>query len=117
MTIQTIAKELVSLCKEGKYQEAHEKLYHPNAYSEEPMGDQRRVEGMEAISAKGEWWANTFETHGVTVSEPIIADDFFSVIIDIDVTNKESGVRNRSSEVAVYEVTDGKIVGERFFFR
>ncbi|MFK7971268.1 MAG: SnoaL-like domain-containing protein [Bacteroidia bacterium] len=116
MSIQAIADELVRLCRTGNYKEVQQKLYAPNAYSEEPFGEPARVDGIEAINEKADWWEQNMEYHGGSVSDPIVADDYFSVIFDVDVTNKLSGVRSRSSEVAVYEVQDGKIISERFFY-
>ena len=116
MSIKEIAGELVRLCRTGNYQEVHEKFYHENATSEEPQGEPAKVEGMEAIRAKGEWWANAFEYHGGSVSDPIVADNYFSVIFEMDVTNKETGKRVKDAELAVYKVEDGKIVSEQFFY-
>lgn len=117
MTTKEIAHELAALCNQGKYGEVYEKFYHPDAYSEEPMGDMRRVEGMEAFYKKGEWWRNTFEVHDGRVGEAIVADDYFALTFYMDITNKETGVRTQSTEIAVYEMKDGKIAGERFFYK
>ncbi|MEL6810481.1 MAG: nuclear transport factor 2 family protein, partial [Bacteroidota bacterium] len=73
-------------------------------------------EGMEAVAKKGEWWEETFEVHSSHASEPTVADNWFSVRFDMDTTHKPSGHRSKSSEIAVYQVQDGKIVKEQFFY-
>jgi hypothetical protein len=116
MSIQAMAEELVALCREGKYHEVYDKFFHPNAYSEEPVGDNPRVEGVEAILKKGEWWSENFDVHGGSVSDPQVADNYFTVAFSMDVTNKQTGERTQDTEIALYEVKDGKIAGERFFY-
>jgi len=56
------------------------------------------------------------EVHSVSVSEPIIAADHFAISIKMDISYK-NGHRAIMDEIAVYEVNDGKIVSEQFFFK
>ena len=55
------------------------------------------------------------EFQGTTVSEPIIADDYFAVTYTMDITYK-GAPRMTETELAVYKVADGKIVREEFFY-
>jgi len=55
------------------------------------------------------------EVHGGWVSEPIVAGNYISVAMGMDVTMKGQG-RMNMDEIAVYEVKDGKIVKEQFFY-
>jgi len=55
------------------------------------------------------------EFHSITVSEPIVADDYFAVTYMMDITYK-GAPRNTETELAVYKVADGKIVREEFFY-
>ncbi len=48
-------------------------------------------------------------------SEPVVGGNHFSVAMGMDVTMK-GGERMQMDEIAVYEVKDGKIVKEQFFF-
>lgn len=117
METKEIAQKLVSWCKQGDYTRCYENLYSPNIVSLEPEWvENPRVEGMVAIEKKGEWWENNFEVHGMEVSKPIIAENWFSVCFEMDTTHKASGERSKSSEIAVYQVKDGKIVQEQFFY-
>jgi hypothetical protein len=53
--------------------------------------------------------------HNASVSDPLIAGDFFTVAMSFDVTFKKSG-RTQMEEIALYEVKDGKIVMDHFFY-
>jgi ketosteroid isomerase-like protein len=117
METKEIAEKLVAWCNKGDYDSCYQKLYSPNIVSLEPeWAEHHRAEGMEAVGKKGEWWENTFEVHSTEVSEPTVADNWFSVRFEMDTTHKPSGHRSKSSELAVYQVKDGKIVQEQFFY-
>lgn len=76
----------------------------------------KEVKGIEAIREKGRQWNEMVqETHGLTISEPIVAGNFISVGLNMDVTMKD-GTRNPMDEIIVYEVKDGKIQSEQFFY-
>jgi ketosteroid isomerase-like protein len=117
MKTQEIANNLVEWCNKGDYAKCYQELYSPDIVSLEPSwAEHSRSEGMEAVGKKGEWWENTFDVHSTTVSEPTVAENWFSVRFDMDTTHKPSGQRSKSSEIAVYQVKDGKIVQEQFFY-
>ena len=55
--------------------------------------------------------------HSVSAEGPFLfGDDQFSLVFDMDVTNKETGERMRAKEVGIYTVKDGKIAREEFFY-
>ncbi|WP_299675132.1 nuclear transport factor 2 family protein [uncultured Dokdonia sp.] len=117
METKEIAEKLVNWCNQGDYASCYQNLYSPNIVSIEPKGAQmEEVQGMEAVAQKGQWWEETFEVHSSKVSEPTVADNWFSVRFEMDTTHRPSGQRSQSSEIAVYEVQDGKIVKEQFFY-
>ena len=58
---------------------------------------------------------NVVEFHGGEISEPLIADNHFTAKMSFDVTFKDRG-RQQMEEVCVFEVNDGKIVNEQFFY-
>ena len=117
--IAKVAQRLVELCREGKYEQAQEELYAADAVSIEGDGQPGTpgyVSGLDAIRAKGKQWAdNLVEIHGGSVSEPVIADGWFSVAMGLDATYKDMG-RVAMKEICVYQVRDGKIVREQFFY-
>lgn len=117
MTTTEVANRLVSLCRENKNLQAVEELYSPNILSLEPEGTpNEKAEGIEAVRAKTEgFFASVKEAHGGSVSDPIVAGDFFTVQMDMDITFHEIG-RIQMNELCVYQVAEGKIVKEQFFY-
>ncbi|MEQ9425873.1 MAG: nuclear transport factor 2 family protein [Cyclobacteriaceae bacterium] len=118
MTTQEVANKLVAYCRKGEYAEAQQDLYADNCWSIEPEGTQgfQTVQGMDAIKQKMEQWAQMVEEiHGAEVSDPIVAGNHFAVTMKNDVTFKGQG-RMTIEEISVYEVTNGKITKEQFFF-
>ncbi len=118
MTTQEVADKLVQLCREGKNDQAIEELYADNVVSREPKGsDMELTEGKIAVKNKTlQWEESVQEIHSATLSDPIVAEHHFSLVMDIDATYKEHG-RMKMSEICVYEVKDGKIIADEFFYR
>ncbi len=118
MSIQEIANRFHQLSQEGKFDQIQNELYAPNAVSIEPPQAQglQSVEGLDAIRKKGEHWNSMVqEMHGAYSHAPVVAGNHFSVAMGMDVTMKGAG-RTKVDEIAVYEVKDGKITKEQFFF-
>ena len=122
MTTEEIGRRLVALCQEGKNLEALDTLYARDAETIEAMstGDMpARMQGVDAIRKKGEWWFANHEIHGGSSKGPFPNGDRFAVIFDFDVTPKigpMAGKRIQMEEVGLYTVRDGKIVKEEFFY-
>ncbi|MBS9461231.1 nuclear transport factor 2 family protein [Flagellimonas sp. 389] len=116
MTTQEVADKLVSLCREGKYDEAYG-LYTKDAVSLEMPGvPNEKTEGLDNILKGFEQWAsNIEETHGGTVGDPVVMGNHFSVPMSSDVTFKGMG-RCKMEELCVYEVENGKIKKVQFFY-
>jgi hypothetical protein len=120
MNTQQVADRLVELCRLGRFSQAHDELYAHNAVSLEPPGAPAgalgNVQGLDAIRAKGKAFDETYEQiHSVSVSDPLVAGNFFSITMELDTTWKQGG-RSSIKEICVYEVRDGKIVLEQFFY-
>lgn len=118
MTTQEVVSRYAELAKENKFDAIQDELYADNAVSIEPPGAQglQNAEGLHAIKKKGEMWNQMIEEmHGGYCSEPVVGGNHFSVAMGMDVTMK-GGERMQMDEIAVYEVKDGKIVKEQFFF-
>jgi hypothetical protein len=120
MTTQDVANRFNELAQTGQWDKVQEELYAENAVSIEPahaaamgMGN---AEGIEAIKQKGKAFNEMVEEmHGGYSTEPVVAGNHFSVAMGMDITMKGMG-RSKMDEIAVYEVRDGKIVKEQFFF-
>ncbi len=119
MTTQEVAQELTDLCKAGKFMEAIDKLYSNDIVSVEaaagPDGS-REMTGLDAVKGKANWWEANHEIHGGSLEGPLVAGSHFTVRMTFDVTFKPTGARNTMDELAVYQVKDGKIVREEFFY-
>ena len=119
MSLHEIAQELVAGCRENRAKENLTKLYAPDAVSVEAadMGQGREARGVEAISAKHDWWESTMEVEEAHVSDPMPhGDDRFAVIFKMRAGEKGSGQMMDMEEVALYTVADGKITREEFFY-
>jgi hypothetical protein len=120
MTTQEVANRFNELAQSGQWDKVQAELYAENAVSIEPahaaamgMGN---AEGMDAIKKKGEAFNQMVEEmHGGYSSAPVVGGNFFSVAMGMDCTMKGAG-RMKMDEICVYEVKDGKIVKEQFFF-
>jgi len=117
MNTQQVADRLVDLCRRGEGLTAINELYDDNVVSKEMPGMPSEVtSGIKSVFAKTEEWVNNIqEMHSGSVSDPQIAGNHFSCIMDFDVTFKDRG-RQQMQEVCVYEVNNGKIVNEQFFY-
>lgn len=117
MTTQTIANRLVELCRQGQYDQAYQELFAENAVAIEPARyNVPPTEGLPALLEKGKKWAEDLvEVHDTTVSNPIVAGDYFTVSMSLDLTTKSQG-RSQMEEICLYEVQDGKVVKEQFFY-
>jgi hypothetical protein len=119
-TTAAVAEELVSFCKARDFLGAINNLYSPDIVSVESMGNEtmpREMKGIDAIRGKNQWWADNHETHSTVVEGPFVGEDKFAVYYNFDVTFKPTGKRTPMEEMALYEVKDGKIVREQFFYR
>ena len=118
MNTKEIASRLVALCREGEFEKAQKELFAKDAVSIEPVGapGPQSVKGLEEIIKKGEEFRGSIEElHSASASGPIVAGNHFAITITLDATFKGMG-RMTMDEVAVYEVKDGKVVKEQFFY-
>jgi len=119
----TTAKQLAAYCRDHEEHKALDTLYAQDCVSLEalempdsPIG--REAKGLDAIRAKHDWWYSTSEEHSSSVDGPYLYDDnSFTLIFDMDVTDKKTGERNQMREIGHYTVnTDGKIIREAFYY-
>ncbi len=118
MNTKQVANRLVELCRDGKNIQAIDELYADNIVSKEMPGmpGQEVTEGIKAVAQKSEdWYATVEEFHSGDISDPVIAGNHFSIKMAYDVTFKDRG-RQQMEEVAVFQVDNGKIVNEQFFY-
>jgi hypothetical protein len=117
MTIREVAVKLVEYCKKGDFEGAQKEFLTEDAAGIEPAGaNMPSVTGRDAIIVKGHQFQAMLEAvHGISVSDPTIAGEYFSIALLMDVTMKGMG-RINMDELIVYHVKDGKIMSEQYFY-
>ena len=118
MTTQEVANRFNELAQQGNWNQIQEELYADDAESIEPPHAQglQSAKGRDALKQKAEQFGSSVEEmHGGYSSEPLVAGNHFAVGMGMDATMKGMG-RVKMDEIAVYEVKNGKIVKEQFFF-
>lgn len=119
MTVTEIASRLAELCNQGDFEKAQKELYAADAVSIEPdatAGFAKVTKGLPAILEKGKKFKTLVEkTHSYSVSDHIVAGNAIALSLTMDVT-MQGQERSTVAEICVYEVRDGKIISEQFFF-
>jgi hypothetical protein len=121
MTTQEVADRYYELASQSKWTDIQDEFHDDNVISQEPehvasRGLQVMVNGYRAVKAKSTASRELIETiHSQYCSEPIVAGNFFSVTLKRDVTFKNRP-RMNLEEICVFQVTEGKIVLEQFFY-
>ena len=118
MSVQTVARKFVELCRQGKNFDVMRTMYSPTIVSVE--GDGRETAGQGPVIKKSEDWVSDKAFHGETVAGPFFNNanpDQFAVYFTLDITPKATGKRITQEEVGVYTVNrDDKITREQFFY-
>ncbi|MBA3662710.1 MAG: nuclear transport factor 2 family protein [Bacteroidetes bacterium] len=117
MTTQDVANRLVELMRMGQVQQVQEELYADDVTSTEPAHSPiPSATGKNAVMQKGAAFAAMIETrHGGSFSDAVVGGRYFSCAMTLDATFKEKG-RMNLEEICVFEVKEGKIVSDQFFF-
>jgi hypothetical protein len=119
MTALEVGSKYVALCRDGKFDECLDELFSRDAQSVEamaPPGSDRTSKGLDAIHAKGKWWADNHTVHKAEVSGPYPHGDRFAVRFQFDFTDKPSNKRMTTDEIGVFTVENDKITREEFFY-
>lgn len=117
-TTQEVASRFNELAQQEKWFEIQEELFAEDVRSVDPANSPYMgyAEGKAAVRKKGENFVSKIEAfHGASTSEPVVAGNHFAVGREMDVTVQGFG-RIQLNEVMLYEVKDGKIVLEQFFY-
>ncbi len=118
MTTQEVANRFNELAQTGQWSQIQDELFSEDAASVEPSNSPglKSAEGIDAIRQKGQQFQTMVEEmHGGYSNEPQVAGRYFAVAMGMDCTMKGMG-RQKMDEIALYEVKDGKIVKEQFFY-
>jgi hypothetical protein len=118
MTTQDVAARFHELALQEKWFEIQDELFADEVRSIEPPTAKGlpNVEGKSAVRKKGEAILSQVEAvHSASTTAPVIGGNYFAVGRKLDMTVRGIG-RTQMNEVMLYEVKDGQIVLEQFFY-
>ena len=118
LTTQEVATRFDQLAQQEKWFEIQDELFAENVRSIEPASAQhlKDAAGKAAVRKKAEDFVKRVEqVHRATTTAPVVAGDHFAVGRSMDATVQGIG-RMTMDEVMLYEVKDGRIVLEQFFY-
>ena len=117
-TTHEVAARFDDLAQQEKWFDIQEELFADNVKSIEPVNSPwlKNAEGKAAVRKKGEDWVKQIEAvHRLHTTAPVVGGNYFSVGREVDITVKGFG-RIQMNQIMLYEVKDGKIVSEQFFY-
>ena len=120
MSVLEIGTQLVNTFNTEGGEACVDALYADDIVSIEGQGSDEmpaRMEGIDAIRGKNQWWYANHEVHSTTATGPFVGhrEDQFVVRFFLDVTPTD-GERMQMDEVALFTVKDGKIAQEEFLY-
>ena len=118
LTTQEVAARFDELAQQELWFEIQDEFFADNVKSIDPPNSPYMgyAEGKAAVRKKGEDFVKKITAfHGGTTSQPVIAGNHFAVSRDMEITVEGFG-RIRINEIMLYEVKDGQIVLEQFFY-
>src|SRR5215470_12438814 len=105
MSVETVGRKFVELCRQGKNFDVMRTMYAADIVSVE--GDGKETKGQQPVIKKSEDWVSDKTFHGETVAGPFFNGanpDQFAVYFTFDVILKATGKRITLEEVAIYTV-------------
>jgi hypothetical protein len=118
LTTEQVAVRFFELAQQDKWFDIQDEFFADHVRSVEPPGSRylKNAEGKTAVRKKGEEWIKRIETlHSGYTTNPIVSGNHFAVGRGLDITVKDIG-RIQIKQIMLYEVKDGEIVLEQFFY-
>ena len=122
MTTQEVATRYHELARQGKWFEIQDELFADDVKSVEPADAPMRyrylrsAEGKANVRRKAEEWVSRVETvYNQYFTEPVVGGNHFALGWGIDADVAGLG-RRKIDEIMLYEVKDGRVVLEQFFY-
>ncbi len=119
LTTQEVAARFHELAQQEKWREIQEEFFAENVRSIDPPGSPYfgYAEGRTAVRKKGEDFVKQIEAvHSAYTSGPIVTGNHFAVTREIDITLPSPQGRVQINQIMLYEVKDGRIILEQFFY-
>jgi len=118
LTTKEVAARFDELAKQEKWFEIQDEFFADNVKSIDPPNSPYfgYAEGKAVVRKKGEDFVKRIEeAHRRYTTEPVIACNHFAVGREVDITVQGYG-RIQINEIMLYEVKDGEIISEQFFY-
>ena len=118
MTTQEVASRFNELAQQEKWFEIQDEFFADNVKSIEPVNSpyMENAEGKTAVRKKGENFVNKITAlHSAYTSEPLVTGNHFTVVREVDITVQGHG-RIQMHQIMLYEVNNGQIILEQFFY-
>lgn len=118
LTTQEVAARFNELAQQEKWFEIQDEFFADNVRSIDPADSPYfgYAEGKADVRKKGEDFVARIEAvHKAYTSEPIVTGNHFAVTREKELTVQGHG-RIQINEIMLYEVKDGQIVLEQFFY-
>lgn len=117
-TIHEVAARFNELAQQEKWFDIQDELFANTVRSIEPSNSPyfQNAEGKAKVRQKGEVFVKKIrEVHRAATTQPVIGGNYFAVGREMDITVQDLG-RIQINQVMLYEVKDGKIESEQFFY-
>lgn len=118
MTTREVAARFNELAQQEKWFEIQDEFFADNIRSIDPPGSPYLgyAEGKTAVRKKGEEFVKKIQVfHGAHTTQPITGGNHFAAARVMEVTAEGFG-RIKIDQIMLYEVKDGQIVSEQFFY-
>jgi hypothetical protein len=118
LSTQEVAARFHELAQQEKWFEIQDEFFAENVKSIDPANSPYfgNAEGKADVRKKGEEFVGRIkEVHSLYTSEPLVTGNHFVVAREKDITVQPHG-RIFIKELMLYEVKDGQIVLEQFFY-
>jgi hypothetical protein len=118
MTTQEVATRFDELAQQEKWFEIQDELFADDVRSIDPVNSPyfKYAEGKGPVRKKGEEWVAKIEAaHHRSTTHPVVSGNHFAVGRAVDITVRGFG-RVKIDEIMIYEVKEGQIVLEQFFY-
>jgi hypothetical protein len=118
LTTQEVAARFNELAQQEKWFDIQDELFTDNVKSIDPPNSPyfKYAEGKANVRKKGEDFVSRVEAaHKRHTTEPIVSGNHFAVGREVDITVNGFG-RIQINEIMLYEVRDGQIISEQFFY-
>jgi len=118
MTTQQVAARFNELAKKEAWFEIQDELFAQHVKSIEPPTSPwlKNAEGKAAVRSKGEEWVKRIKAaHKLQTTGLIVGENHFAVGREMDIEVEGIG-RIQINQIMLYEVENGEIISEQFFY-